>query len=63
MRSGPLTKALLGAVLIGAGVSFLLAAAREQRGCVDCEEETPEQTATEVATASAELNGTEAIGD
>ena len=62
MRSNPLVLALAGAVLIGAGVSCMLAAARLQRGCVDCEE-TAEQTAADVAAASAELNGAEAGGD
>lgn len=47
MRAG------IGAILIGVGLSLMLSASRKV--CIDCEEESPEVTATDVAKASAEM--------
>jgi hypothetical protein len=56
----PVIKGLIGAVIAGVGVGIMVSASREMRAglapCVDCEE-SPEETAVEVAEASAELAG------
>lgn len=53
----------VGAALIGLGLACMIAARQIAAGCVDCEEESPEQTADEVAHASAEMNGAAVADD
>jgi hypothetical protein len=58
MTISPYTKAAIGAVCLGVAVAMFASAVKDLRPCVGCEE-TAEETATEVAQASAELTGTD----
>lgn len=55
MNSKALRTAAIGSLFIGIGVAFMLQATKQLKECVDCDEESPEITAEEVAKASAEV--------
>lgn len=55
MDKGTLVRAGLGALFIGAGLALMLSATKRLTPCIDCEDDKPEETISEVATASAEL--------
>ncbi len=57
----PVIQAALGAVIVGIGLSLMLGAAHRiaEEPCVDCGEASPEDTAEQIARASADMNGSD----